>query len=91
MSGFLGGFSAAMVPAPVPQLNTMPGLTQQYQTPNLSMAAEAGAAQGLSNSTKMLAQFYLDMAKEMFPVIEIDAGRRVTIILVHGVELVRAK
>jgi conjugal transfer pilus assembly protein TraB len=91
LAGFLGGFSAGMVPAPVPQMNIAPGLTQQYQTPNLAAAAEAGVAKGLSDSTKMLSQFYLDMAKEMFPVVEIDAGRRVTIILTHGVELLAAK
>ena len=91
LSGFLGGFSAAMVPSPVPQMNITPGSTQQYQTPNLGEAAQAGAAKGLSDSTKMLAQFYLDMAKEMFPVVEIDAGRRITIILVHGVELLPTK
>ena len=91
LSGFLGGFSAAMVPNPVPQMNIAPGMSQQYQTPNLGMATQAGAAKGLSDSTKMLSQFYLDMAKEMFPVVEIDAGRRVTIILVHGVELLPTK
>lgn len=90
-AGFLGGFASNIVPAPVPQMNIAPGTTQQYQTPNLGAAAQAGLSKGISDSTKMLAQFYLDMAKEMFPVVEIDAGRRVTIILVHGVELVPTK
>lgn len=91
VSGFLGGFAQNMVPSPVPQMNITPGLTQQYQTPNVGAAAQAGMSKGVSDSAKMLSQFYLDMAKEMFPVIEIDAGRRITIILVHGVELLPTK
>lgn len=91
VAGFLGGFATNMVPSPVPQMNITPGASQQYQNPNLGAAAQAGISKGISDSTKMLSQFYLDMAKEMFPVVEIDAGRRVTIILVHGVELLPTK
>lgn len=90
-SGVLGGFAANMVPSPVPQMNISPGPNQQYQTPNLGAAAQAGISRGISDTAKMLSQFYLDMAKEMFPVVEIDAGREITIILVHGVELLPAK
>lgn len=90
-AGFLSGFASNMVPSPVPQMNIAPGLSQQYQTPNLGAATQAGVSKGISDSTKMLSQFYLDMAKEMFPVVEIDAGRRVTIILVRGVELLPTK
>jgi conjugal transfer pilus assembly protein TraB len=35
----------------------------------------------------MVAQFYLDMAKEMFPVIEVDAGRKVSIVTLRGIQL----
>jgi conjugal transfer pilus assembly protein TraB len=91
LSGFLSGFSSAMTPTPVPSLNISPNGTQAYQSPNIGMATQVGAAKGLSDSAKMLSQFYLDMVKEMFPVVEIDAGRRITIILVHGVELLPAK
>lgn len=91
VAGLLGGFASTMVPSPVPQMNIAPGLTQQYQSPNFGAAAQAGMSKGLADSTRMLSQFYLDMAKDMFPVIEIDAGRRVTIILVRGVELLPTK
>lgn len=90
-SGVFGGFAANMVPSPVPQMNISPGTNQQFQTPNVGAAAQAGIARGISDTAKMLSQFYLDMAKEVFPVIEIDAGREITIILVHGVELLPAK
>lgn len=87
VAGFASGIGAAMTPMAVPQLNTTPGSNTQYQTPNINQIATAGTAQGISQSARSLSQFYLDMAKEMFPVIEIDANRRVTIVLVKGIEL----
>lgn len=86
-AGFLSGIANVMSPLAVPQLNTMPGSTVQYQNPNLSALGTAGVAQGVTQSGQMLAQFYLQMAKEMFPVVEIDAGRKATIMLLKGVEL----
>lgn len=35
----------------------------------------------------MVSQFYLELAKEMTPVVEIDAGRKLTVVLIKGVEL----
>lgn len=86
-AGFLSGIGGAMQPYAVPQLNTNPGSMTQYQSPNLGAIATAGTAQGISTSANTLSKFYLDMAKEMFPVVEIDAERRVTIILLKGVSL----
>lgn len=42
---------------------------------------------GVSNATNELAQFYINEAKRLFPVIEINPGRLVTINLSQGVSL----
>lgn len=86
-TGVFAGIGQALAPMAVPQLNVAPGGTAQYQAPNMSQVATSATAQGLQNTAKSISAFYLDMAKEMFPVIEIDAMRRVTIVLVKGVEL----
>lgn len=86
-AGFIGGIGQAMAPMAVPQLNTTPGSTQQFQTPNLNGVVSSGVAQGVQKSATMLSQFYLEMAREMFPVVEIDGARSVTIMLLKGVEL----
>lgn len=86
-AGFLSGLANFMSPMAVPQLNTMPGSTTQYQTPNVSMMAQGGLAQGVSQSGQMLANFYMSMARQEFPVVQIDAGRRGTIMLLKGVKL----
>lgn len=87
VSGFFSGIAGSMAPYAVPQLSVAPTSTAQYQTPNLGMVATAGTAQGVAQSAKMLSQFYLDMASQMFPVVELDASRRATIVLVKGTEL----
>ena len=87
VSGFLAGFGQVIAPTQVPQLNVTPGSSAQYQSIDMAAAAQAGVGKGISEASKMVAQFYLDMAKEMFPVIEVDAGRKVTIVTLRGIQL----
>ena len=83
----LAGIGSAFTPTAVPQLNLNPSSTQTTQTVDFGTAATSGLLKGFADTSKMIAQFYLDMAKEMFPVIEIDAGRKVTVMLIKGFEL----
>ena len=46
-----------------------------------------GIATGLNKSSTALAQFYIKLAEQMFPIVELDAGRKMTIILMKGVDL----
>lgn len=84
MAGFLSGVGNAVAPVQVPQISTD---GEAYQKIDLGLAMQSGLASGVSESTKMVAQFYLDMAKEMFPVIEIDAGRKISIVTLKGLQL----
>ncbi|WP_420213504.1 TraB/VirB10 family protein (plasmid) [Burkholderia aenigmatica] len=53
----------------------------------MSTVIRDAAGQGVGNALDRVANFYLDIAKEIVPVVEIDAGRQADIILVHGVSL----
>ena len=65
---------------------------QQGGAANLTLGTLGdSAANGLGASFAKVADFYLEMAKETVPVIEIDAGRQVTIILVRGVSIKNTK
>lgn len=86
-AGFLSGAARSLSPTSIPQLNLNPGTNNQAQTTPFGTAMEAGTYQGLADTSRMIAKFYLDMAKEMFPVIEVDAARRATIVLIKGIEL----
>jgi len=86
-AGLLSGLAEGMTPTYVNTLNTNPGSNAQYQMPNINNVLQTGAAQGISDAAGALSKFYLDMAHEMFPVVEIDAMRRVTVVLLKGIKL----
>ena len=50
-------------------------------------AIESGAFGGASTAMDRIAKYYLDLADQMHPVVEIDAGREVTLVLVRGISL----
>lgn len=49
---------------------------------------QAGAFQGLSKSAEKLADFYLKMADQVTPVIEISAGREINVMTTQTLELI---
>lgn len=87
MAGFVGGLGAAFSPQQATNLNLDGGNTQQYQVPSAEFIAASSLGRGLNQSGQALSQFYISMAQQMFPVIEIDAMRKVSIVLIKGIEL----
>ncbi|HBC3491252.1 TPA: conjugal transfer protein TraB [Vibrio alginolyticus] len=87
MAGFLGGVSEAFDVNPVPVVNTNPGSNTQYQSVFSDQMFQGAAAKGASKALDRIAQFYIDMAEGIFPVIEVDAGRQVDIIVTKGTKL----
>ncbi|MFU7605998.1 TrbI/VirB10 family protein (plasmid) [Klebsiella pneumoniae] len=87
MAGFLGGVSEAFDVNPVPVVNTNPGSTTQYQSVFSNQMLQGAAVKGASKALDRIAQFYIDMAEGIFPVIEVDAGRQVDIIVTKGTNL----
>lgn len=48
---------------------------------------EAGLGTGVGKALDRLAQYYISLAEKVFPVIEIDAGRGVDVVLTQGIAL----
>jgi conjugal transfer pilus assembly protein TraB len=48
---------------------------------------EAGMSSGVGKALDRLAQYYITLAEKVFPVIEIDAGRSVDVVLTQGIAL----
>lgn len=48
---------------------------------------EQGALRGASSALDRIAAYYLDLADQLHPTVEIDAGRRITIVLLKGRDL----
>ena len=88
LAGFASGFSSSLAPQQVSSLATgMPGSTVPYQDPDIGAAAQRGAYTGVGKALDNLSQYYLDTAKQLHPVLEIDAGQKISIILIRGTML----
>ena len=83
---FLQGFSQLFSTVPTATVTTGTGAVPFQQV--FSGAAMQGAAMsGTGEALERLAEYYLDMAENLFPVLEVDAGRGIEVILNRGVGL----
>lgn len=89
LAGVISGLGSSLSPTALPGYNSnqQSGQQQGIQYPNGSLVAQRALGGGLDNASKEIAKFYMDYAKEMFPVIEVNAGTRITWILQETVEL----
>lgn len=87
MAGFMSGVSKAFDVKPIPIIDTS-GSSQNYQRNTLNSDwLQSAAVSGAGSALDRVADFYMDMAEGMFPVIEIDAGRQIDIIMSRGTSL----
>ncbi|KAA1053859.1 TrbI/VirB10 family protein [Azospirillum argentinense] len=88
MAGFLDGVSKAFDVKPVPVLATSnTGKTQYADVFAGEQSLRSAAFGGASSALDKIAQFYLDMAGNIFPIIEVDAGRKIDLIATRGISL----
>jgi len=88
LAGVASGAAEAFNVSPIPVLQTgNVGSTKQYQQNYSPDMAQGAAASGASSALERIAQFYIDMAENIFPVIEVDAGRQIELVLSKGAEL----
>ena len=50
-------------------------------------ALKAGVGSGVGKALDRLAQYYIKLAEQTFPIIEIDAGREIDVVLTKGVRI----
>lgn len=88
LAGLGSGLSDALQPQRVQSVQTgnqAGGI--QFEPPDTSDVLTVGAYAGAAKAMEKLADFYLKRADQIFPIIEIDAMRKVTIHLTAGVEM----
>jgi len=86
-AGFLSGFADAASPQQVSALNTSPTATSAWQSQNLDKYAGAGMMKGAGNAMEKVAEYYMAIAEQMWPVIEVPAGIEVDFIVQKGMTL----
>lgn len=87
-AGFADALSQIYRPVAVQTLNTRPtGSDTLFQAPDAGEAMEAAGYAGVGGAMRRLADYYIDLADQIVPFIEIDAGRRIDVVLLEGVTL----
>jgi len=83
MAGTVQGLSRAFMPYQQGfMISSSPA--QAFQFPDPQRLAMAGAAGAMGGTAQALARHYTQMAKDIYPVIEIDAGRQGSVIITEG-------
>ncbi len=67
--------------------NTQTSALGTVQTTDPNHALQAGMGAGFSKAMDRMAQYYITLAEKMFPIIEVDAGRLVDVVLTEGAVL----
>jgi len=92
ISGMAAGLGSAFQPQAVQSLDISgSGGTQNYQYPSSDALVGSAVSSGFNKSGTALSTFYLKMADQMFPILELDAGRKMTVVLLKGIELKMTK
>jgi conjugal transfer pilus assembly protein TraB len=87
MAGFLSGVADAFKPQEVPVLVDSYNTNTQYQQPSAGDVATISAYNGISVAAEKVADYYLALADDLPPVVELNGGRAVELVLMQGVQL----
>ncbi|WP_332874090.1 TraB/VirB10 family protein [Pseudomonas sp. S4_EA_1b] len=96
MAGFMQGVSEAFSVRQVPSINvtgTGSGsgssgvIDPVYQQAFNSQALQGAAIGGTGRALERIADFYLEMAENLYPVIEVDAAREIDFVVKKGTQL----
>ncbi|AEA33609.1 TraB/VirB10 family protein [Hippea maritima] len=84
LAGFLTGFGNAVQTSAASTYTSTLGTSSTVKSSDVARSALGG---GISQATKKLADFYMKLAGQTLPVIEVGATRRVTVVISKGVML----
>lgn len=87
LAGFASGMSDSFQTERVQKLDISGSNSNTYTQAFSSETLNNGLFNGASEALEKLADYYMSMAEQTFPVIEVDAGREVTVTLTQGTTL----
>jgi conjugal transfer pilus assembly protein TraB len=87
LAGVAGGFSNALAPTRIPSLQTSNNQTALFQRPDPGQVAGISALEGTSRSFSRAEEYFMNLADQMHPYIEVTAGRKVEFLTTSGVML----
>jgi len=88
VAGFMEGVSGAFENNPVPVIQTSGVSNDQiFQDAFSKETAQNSFIGGSGKALERISEYYLELAENIFPIIEVDAGREIDFVLVRGVKL----
>ena len=87
VAGLVSGLGTALTSGAIVQSVSPLGATQ---TVDPSKALQAGIGQGLARGLDSLVRYYISLADKIYPVVEVDAGQVVDVIVTRGVNVATA-
>lgn len=86
-ASFAEALSQVFRPVAIQGFNTAPGQRTQFQAPDASEALEAAGYAGFGGAMRRLSEYFVDLADEIVPFVEVDAARQIEAVLLKGVTL----
>jgi conjugal transfer pilus assembly protein TraB len=86
VAGIAAGMGTAFAQGQMITNNSALGSTQSVKDGH---QGEAALGQGIGNSLNQLSKYYIQLAEKMFPIIEVDAGQPVDIVVTQGLSVAR--
>lgn len=86
-ASFAEALSQIFRPVALQGLNTSPGRRTEFQAPDTAEALEAAGYAGFGGAMRRLSDYFVDLADEIVPFVEVDAARQVEAVLIKGVTL----
>lgn len=83
-AGTLGGFATAMKPTGTVKLDIGGDEGATVNRANVGDVLASAGLGGAGSALDRIAQYFLKMAEKLFPVIEIDAGRTIEVVILKG-------
>jgi len=87
MAAFISSASEVFGSSPIPTISTTASDQLPFQQALSDDAVQSAAMQGTGKAMERIADYYMDMADQIFPILEIDAGREIDLILNSGTSI----
>src|ERR1039457_4134237 len=87
LAGVASGIGSAAVSSSGTNSFSALGVAQTMTGTNLQDIGVAGIGSGISKAGEQIEKFYMDLANQSMPVIEVGSGKKITVIITKGVNL----
>lgn len=87
LAGLFGGIGEGVSLTAYNFQTTAEGTAQFLSQTDLENIARAGLGRGIAQATQELQKFYMELARQTLPVVEVGATKKVTVVISEGVEL----